>query len=78
MEKPEIEVSPKAAFLSQLLDVLTANGYQGVLQIAIGKHEVLGARLSHADQFGFQTRMEIPLDKIDAIEFDEDGKPTIN
>jgi hypothetical protein len=78
MDKPQIEVSGKAAFFSQLLDTLASNGYLGVLQIAVGEHHILGARLTHSDQFGFQTSMEIPINKLDLLTFDENGKPIIN
>jgi hypothetical protein len=70
-EEKQLEVTPIAAFLANLIDILTNDGYRGVLQIAIAEHAVVGARMIHVDKDGKQIALDIPLEKLESNDLSE-------
>jgi hypothetical protein len=76
--QPEFQVSPKAAFLANTIDTLTARGYRGVLQIAIALNEVVGARLIHTGADGKQVSLDVPIEDVEGVILREQRKPNAN
>ena len=74
----QLEVSPQSALLAHVIDVLTAQGYHGVMRIAIAQHAIVGVSLFHPDKQGKMTELSVPMEKIDILCIDADVTPTIH
>jgi hypothetical protein len=76
--KKQLEASPQSALIAHLVDVLAAQGYHGVMRIAISQHALVGVSLFHPDEDGHMKELAIPLDAIDDLCADAASTPTIN
>lgn len=64
MKMQTIHLSKKGGFVALLIERLVVEGFHGVLQVAVGQGDILGARLTDFAT-GEPRRIEIPLDDIE-------------